>query len=858
MAALVQTRDRDNHLKIQSGVMLTLAIQYRVHNLNHTFFTNYGYQVKLQILDCQDNIQVLRAALVSFREGATFFIGPYSSETSYLVSILTSVFQIATISYSASYTDFPQHGLSNAYMLRTIPSDWYRIQAALDFIQEMEWNYVGVINSYNYDGVRDGSKFILQLKKLGICLAESINLPKNTTDSSYFNAVESLNRDKRLKVLVMFTTTLDSRRLLFAMSRRNLSGRFYILCMYGCTDYVEVPKSLAKVVVGVLSLDLRYKEVDGFKKYFLQQNPKSNLFDYFKHYWENIFQCNLDSSNLYKKNCSGNETLSDKHYVSSTSVHTAVRSVDVIEEILNLFFNLFSKISSFNIKSLKSDIKDRAIFNYLAIDFSSADGTIQKDKYQYIQYDINQYTKHRNNTLVATWKIKSEKNTTAENLLKRTKGQLIITPSSSSIKRSMQSKCSNKCPLGRIAKPDKEIEKAKCCWSCKKIPNNHIIIYNFTRPCKQTENPNRFFNACVPLPVKVIQFDQDAAPSIIIIICIIGISSTIIVVLCYVIYDKYKIIRASGRDLCYMILIGIFFIFVSPLLFLCEPTPAICLLRSSLPGVSFLCCYVPLFLKVHRIYRIFMHAEKTVKRPTMVSSRSLLLSATAVVLAQVAIMGVWCLTNLPKPIAHISTFREHITMHCTGDRNPIWLCLNLFISVFFILACTVLAFKTRNFPKNYNEAKHIGVTLYITCITWSVFIPAYFLLPENDFVREYFMCGICIAIGFITLIGLFGYRINMLANKKHLKPDNNSAPSWNLSQSKSVITNRGKSFIIAPTDEVDTAAEEQGIVSEGVHIKATTTETYRMETDAMISNSVEDTTGNVEMSFDGKLTDALL
>ena len=113
------------------------------------------------------------------------------------------------------------------------------------------------------------------------------------------------------------------------------------------------------------------------------------------------------------------------------------------------------------------------------------------------------------------------------------------------------------------------------------------------------------------------------------------------------------------------------------------------------------------------------------------------------------------------------------------------LVLNLALSVVFMILCTVLAFKTRHFPKNYNEAKYIGITLYLSCVAWAVFLPGYFLTnPKNDFLREYLMCAISIAIGYITLFGLFGRKVGMLifGVPKGLK--GSSTPSWNLSENE--------------------------------------------------------------------------
>ena len=114
--------------------------------------------------------------------------------------------------------------------------------------------------------------------------------------------------------------------------------------------------------------------------------------------------------------------------------------------------------------------------------------------------------------------------------------------------------------------------------------------------------------------------------------------------------------------------------------------------------------------------------------------------------------------------------------------------LNLSLSVVFMVLCTVLAFKTRRFPRNYNEAKYIGVTLYLSCVAWAVFFPGYFLTTSKvGFFREILMCSICLALGYITLLGLFTQKVRMLVcgvpNGK--QQFDASQPAWNLSEDSS-------------------------------------------------------------------------
>jgi len=191
--------------------------------------------------------------------------------------------------------------------------------------------------------------------------------------------------------------------------------------------------------------------------------------------------------------------------------------------------------------------------------------------------------------------------------------------------------------------------------------------------------------------------------------------------------------------------------FSCPFVFLTEASKITCILRGALPGFAFLTCYAPLFLKTNRIYRIFFSARVSVTRPSLVSSQSQFAALFGVLAVQIIVSVVWFISQVPLPVANVSTDYSYVTIRCSSDSNPILLILNLSLSVLFMICCTVLAFKTRHFPKNYNEAKHIGITLYITCVVWSLFLPIFFLsrTVDYDFLREYLMCIVCILIGFV-------------------------------------------------------------------------------------------------------------
>lgn len=70
-------------------------------------------------------------------------------------------------------------------------------------------------------------------------------------------------------------------------------------------------------------------------------------------------------------------------------------------------------------------------------------------------------------------------------------------------------------------------------------------------------------------------------------------------------HNNTPLVKASGRELCYILLLGVFMSYAMTFLFLAKPSPAICALRRLGLGTSFAVCYSALLTKTNRIARIF-------------------------------------------------------------------------------------------------------------------------------------------------------------------------------------------------------------------------------------------------------------
>ena len=169
-------------INYQSGIMMGKAMKYTVLSVNNNSQLLFGYAFEIkEIYGSNDEDDVRDNVLQTFLARIPFLIVPYSSETSYVASILTKTFRQIAVSYSAAFSDFDSRA-----MLRTVPSNFYCVQALLDFVERLEWNYLAVISSYGQDKQRDAKNFMLRLSGIGVCLGEQIHLPRQSSADTFF------------------------------------------------------------------------------------------------------------------------------------------------------------------------------------------------------------------------------------------------------------------------------------------------------------------------------------------------------------------------------------------------------------------------------------------------------------------------------------------------------------------------------------------------------------------------------------------------------------------------------------------------------------------------------------------------
>uniref|UniRef100_A0A1I8IE17 G_PROTEIN_RECEP_F3_4 domain-containing protein n=1 Tax=Macrostomum lignano TaxID=282301 RepID=A0A1I8IE17_9PLAT len=272
-----------------------------------------------------------------------------------------------------------------------------------------------------------------------------------------------------------------------------------------------------------------------------------------------------------------------------------------------------------------------------------------------------------------------------------------------------RSVCSEPCGFGyRTVAPNKEA--ATCCWECVPCDNKYQIVLNATlcSNCELGSVPNRFFNECQPLPVETIQLGSVWA-LLPMTFSFLGLVWTVFVLVVFVRYNNTPIIRASGRELCYVMLAGVSMSYCMTFIMLAPPTPVTCGFLRIFNGLSLSIIYSAIFTKTNRLSRIFNRGIKSLmKKPSYTSPKSQLILCCCLVSVQVIGDMTWLGMDLPKTKFDYPD-RDHKVLRCAVDDVAI--VVSLLYNMILIVLCTLYAFKTRNIPENFNEAKYIAFTM---------------------------------------------------------------------------------------------------------------------------------------------------
>ncbi|XP_042167662.1 metabotropic glutamate receptor 5-like [Oncorhynchus tshawytscha] len=662
-------------------------------------------------------------------------IGPGSSSVAIQVQNLLQLFNIPQIAYSATSMDLSDKSLYK-YFMRVVPSDAQQARAMVDIVKRYNWSYVSAIHTEGNYGESGMEAFKELAAREGICIAHSDKIYSNAGEHNFDKLLEKLRGHlPKARVVACFCEGMTVRGILMAMRRKHLVGEFLLVGSDGWADRYDVTDGYQQEAAGGITIKLKSAYIPWFDDYYLALQPDDNTRNpWFTEFWQHRFQCRLkghaQENTKYNRTCNSRESLRQQYaqdtkmgfvinaiYSMAYGLHTmqqtvcpgyqglcdAMRPIDGRKLLEFLMRTNFTGVSGETIHfDQNGDSPGRyEIMNFKRLggggggDGGGGGGGGGVEQYSYIH--------------VGSWDQGGLRMDDEE-----------MWANASTI---IQSVCSEPCQKAQI----KVIRKGEvsCCWTCTPCKDNEFVFDEYTcRACDLGAWPTDDLTGCEPIPVQYVRWG-DPEPIAAVVFACLGLMATLFVTSIFIRFYDTPVVKSSSRELCYIILAGICLGYLCTFSLIAKPHAAHCYLQRLGIGLSPAMSYSALVTKTNRIARILAGSKKKIctKKPRFMSACAQLVIASLLILLQLGIIVALFIMQPPQVIYDYPSISE---VHLICNLTTLGVVTPLGYNGLLILSCTFYAFKTRNVPANFNEAKYIAFTMYTTCIIWLAFVPIYF------------------------------------------------------------------------------------------------------------------------------------
>ncbi|BFG05991.1 metabotropic glutamate receptor 2 [Drosophila madeirensis] len=747
-------------------------------------------------------------------------VGAASSVTSIQVANLLRLFRIPQVSY---FSTSPE--LSNKqrfeYFSRTIPSDHYQVKAMVEIVMRMGWSYVSIIYEESNYGIKAFEELEELLARHNICIAIKEKLVKDSgvaEDIAYDNIVLKLLTKPRARGAIIFGSDQEVRQVMRAVRRANATGSFSWIGSDGWSARNLVSDDYEPEVEGTLSVQPQANPVRGFEEYFLNLTVENNQRNpWFVEFWEDHFQCRYPGStstpyNNYTKQCTTKERLSRQNtdfedqlqFVSDAVMAFAYALRDMHHDLCGGRPSLCDAMKPTKGADLLKYLR-KVQFKGLSGDHFrfdvNGDGPARYNIIHFKQSQIGQYH----------WVKVGE----------YYEGELRLNMSEVKFKRLSpkppESVCSLPCDVGQAKK---YVEGESCCWHCFNCTTyqiRHPDDETHCQLCKWGTLPDAHKQYCRAIPEVYLRPESAWAIGAMAFSST-GILITLFVMGVFVRHNDTPIVRASGRELSYILLAGIFMCYGVTFALVLKPTNIVCAIQRFGVGFCFTVVYAALLTKTNRIARIFKAGKQSAKRPSFISPKSQLVICMFLVTVQILINGVWMVIAPSHAMHHYPT-REDNMLVCDSYIDASYM-IAFFYPIVLIVVCTVYAVLTRKIPEAFNESKHIGFTMYTTCVIWLAFVPLYFGTANHVPLRITSMSVTISLSASVTIACLFSPKLYIIL----IRPERNVRQSMMPPRQGNMHRTAGtgpSSMMAAAVVGAATCAQEEKIQR---HITPTNTE----------------------------------
>uniref|UniRef100_A0A8C1P9V4 Glutamate receptor, metabotropic 6a n=1 Tax=Cyprinus carpio TaxID=7962 RepID=A0A8C1P9V4_CYPCA len=654
-------------------------------------------------------------------------IGASGSSVSIMVANVLRLFEIPQISYASTAPELSDNNRYD-FFSRVVPPDSYQAQAMVDIVKALGWNYVSTLASEGNYGESGVDAFVqISREAGGLCIAQSIKIPREPKPGEFDKIIKRLMETPNARGVIIFAHEDDIKQVLEAARKSNLTGHFKFVGSDSWGAKSSPILDQEEVAEGAVTILPKRASIEGFDQYFTTRSLENNRRNiWFAEFWEDDFRCKLTRPGIKidpeKKKCTGKERIGrDSHYEQEGKVQFVI---DAVYAMAHALHNMHQDLcpGATGVCDKMDPVEGRLLLSYIhSVNFNGSAGTavlFNENGDAPGRYDIFQYqmtnTTNPGYRVIGQW----------TNNLRLNVEDMQWTGGSRQMPDSV---CSFPC---RSGERKKMVKGVPCCWHCELCDGYQFQADEFNcEMCPFDMRPTLNRTACRPTPIIKLEWHSPWA-MIPLFLAILGILATLFVIITFIRFNDTPIVRAAGRELSYVLLTGIFLIYLITFLMIAEPGTVVCAFRRLLLGLGMCITYSAMLTKTNRIYRIFEQGKKSVTPPKFISPTSQLMITFILISVQVVGVFIWFGVMPPHTIVDYEEQRPPNPDLAQGilkcDMSDLSLICCLSYSIVLMVTCTVYAVKSRGVPETFNEAKPIGFTMYTTCIVWLAFVPIFF------------------------------------------------------------------------------------------------------------------------------------
>ncbi|XP_022800826.1 extracellular calcium-sensing receptor-like [Stylophora pistillata] len=727
-------------------------------------------------------------------------LGPYDSASAIQIASLLSMAKIPIISFAATSDELSSDQFP--YFFRTVPPDKQQAKVQADLFEYFKWTYVGTValdDSYGRFGVSALQKEAYN--RGTFCLAFSEFIPRLRAATDMKQIVSRIKQQSSVKVIVVWVFGGYAKLFFEEVHRLKLGRRTWILGDGTSTEDSGLLGPYFRLLDGALGVQPRDRKDETLLNHLYSLTPHKTRLGrnpWWEEYWTKFRSCTFDADSATDPRCF-NVPLSYNEVSKLFDPYLGylIDGIFAVAYALDKHFRCRASDRELPGETCP-DVKSSAtygedlLFHLKNVNFSGLTGVVEFDRdgdpknsfFEIVNIQING-ERISKKVLVGSWNSKNKPRLALnDSAIKWTNASFPTTVPSSF--------CHEVCPPGT-----RQEVTTPCCWKCVTCPGGTVSKLPGSTNCTQCpyqQKPNDDKTKCVDLPVKNLHF-RDAGGVFLSFVAALGFCVTMAMSLVFVKYRETPIVKASNRQLSFLLLATIFSSFTLALLSIAEPTDSICRLIQFSRYAIYTTFVSILWLKSVRIFVLFQLNSSEMPFQSYIAKVKYQIGLVALVnVVDFLLLIAWFASDPPYRNEKIQP-TQFIFYTCKLYGSSVGKAFYFMVCSYVLLLSLLssfYAFRVRKVPDNFNEARFIGFSLYIILLSALCYYSVEFSVQDGWYVSV-IACSTTLVdsfglLGCMFIPKAFNILFHPERNKKELIGAQVTAYVWQNSQLASAST----------------------------------------------------------------------